>query len=147
MAKGKHYDHPNYLVVREKHVTGALSCTAVNSGYVGSTLRTRDKSIVIGCAARVASGGSAAGSISLSVARLGALGTASIWKTQTAASSAGASAAGDIYDISLASALTLESMGMAAHLSGNAASLDKVPVLSDIVWRYRILPFGSDSAF
>lgn len=138
------YDHPNHVVIREKHVTGALSVGAVNSGYVGSTLRTRNKSVVVGVAFRVQSGGSAAGSNSFKVHRLGTGGTASSWQVLTTISSAGASAAADVYDISLVSAMTIHSIGEAAELAGNAASLDKIPVLSDVIWRYRILPGGDD---
>jgi hypothetical protein len=138
------YDHPNHVVIREKHVTGALSCTAVASGYIGSTLRTRNKSVIVGCAFRVQSGGSAAGSNSFKVNRINAAGTTSTWQVLTTASSAGASAAGDVYDISLASALTVHSIGEGVELSGNAASLDKVAVLSDVIWRYRVLPGGDD---
>ena len=139
------YDHPNHVVIREKHVTGALSTGAVNSGYVGSTLRTRNKSVVVGCAFRVQSGGSAAGSNSFKVQRLNAAGTTSAWQALTTISSAGASAAGDVYDMSLVSGMTIHSIGEGAELAGNAASLDKIPVLSDVIWRYRVLPGGDDA--
>lgn len=138
------YDHPNHVVIREVHRTGAISTAAVNSGYAGVTLRTRNKSVIVGVAFRVGSGGSAAGSNSFKVQRINALGTTSTWQVLTTASSAGASAAGDVYDVSLASALTVHSIGEGVELVGNAASLDKVPVLSDVIWRYRVLPGGDD---
>ena len=139
------YDHPNHVVIRDKHVTAAgISAGAVQSGYIGSTLRTRNKAVVVGCAFRVGSGGSAAGSNSIAIARVLAGGSKSSWQVLTIAMSAGASAAGDCYDISLVSAMTIASLGDCALLRPNAASLDKVAVLTDIVWRYRILPGGDD---
>ena len=139
------YDNSNYLVIRDKHVTGAFSvATAVNSAFVGSTLRTRNKAVIVGCAFRIGSGGSAAGSNSFSVARLNTAGTVSVWQVLTQLISAGASALGETYELSLVSAMTVASLAEGAVLIGQAASLDKIPVLSDIVWRYRILPGGDD---
>jgi hypothetical protein len=139
------YDHPNHVVIRDKHVTGALSvATAVDSAYVGTTLRSRNKAVIVGVAFRVGSGGSAAGSNSFKLSRINAAGTVSTWQVLTQLVSAGASAAGETYDISLVSGLTVHSLGEGAVLIGQAASLDKIPVLSDVVWRYRILPGGDD---
>ena len=138
------YDHPNHVVIRDVDRCGAFSCAAVASGYVNAGLRVRNKSVIVGVAFRVQSGGSAAGSNSFKVNRVGAAGTASTWQVLTTISSAGASAAGDVYDISLASALTVHSIGEGVELAGNAASLDKIPVLSNVIWRYRVLPGGDD---
>src|SRR5689334_22243821 len=139
------YDHPNHVVIRDKHVTGALSvATAVDSAFVGTTLRQRNKAVIVGVAFRIGSGGSAAGSNSFKVTRINTAGTVSTWQVLTQLISAGASAAGETYDISLVSALTVASLAEGAVLVGQAASLDKIPVLSDVVWRYRILPGGDD---
>lgn len=139
------YDHPNHVVIRDKHVTGALSvATAVDSAFVGTTLRSRNKAVIVGVAFRVGSGGSAAGSNSFKVTRINTAGTVSTWQVLTQLISAGASAAGETYDISLVSGLTVHSLAEGAVLVGQAASLDKIPVLSDVVWRYRILPGGDD---
>lgn len=139
------YDNPNYLVIRERQVEAAgISTPAAGSEYVSSTLRTRNKSVVVGCAFVVGSGGSAAGSNSISIGRILAGGSRSIWQTLTTPMSAGASAAGDAFDISLVSAMTINSIGDVAVLVGNAASLDKVAVLKSIVWRFRTLPGGDD---
>lgn len=139
------YDAPNHVVIRDKHITGALSvATAVDSAFVGTTLRTRNKAVIIGCAFRVGSGGSAAGSNSFKVSRINTNGVVSTWQVLTQLISAGASALGKTYDISLVSALTVNSLAEGAVLIGQAASLDKIPVLSDVVWRYRILPGGDD---
>lgn len=139
------YDHPNHVVIRDKHVTGALSvATAVDSAFVGTTLRSRNKAVIVGVAFRVGSGGSAAGSNSFKVTRINTAGTVSTWQVLTQLISAGASALGETYDISLVSAMTVHSLAEGAVLVGQAASLDKIPVLSDVVWRYRILPGGDD---
>jgi len=142
------YDHANYVVIREKHITATgISAAAAGSEYVTTTFRVRNSSVVVGCAFRIGSGGSAAGTNSISVARINAAGTRSTWQTLTFAGSAGASGASagrNTFDISLISAMTLTSIGDAAVLLGNAASTDKMVVLSDVIWRYRVLPGGDD---
>lgn len=135
----------NFLVLREEHrlrpdTASGFSVPSVNTVYVGSTLRTFTRSVIVGVAFRIASGGSAAGTNSFSVVLMDTQGTVlSERNATTVAVSAGASAAGDTVDISLTDFLTLTSIGQAVGLRANAASLDKVAVLSDIVWRYRLL--------
>lgn len=136
------YNHPNFLVIRDRQLSGAISAAGVGSAYVGSSLKVFTKAVVTGVAFRVGSGGSAAGTNSMRISRVGTGGTLSTWQTYTMACSAGASAAGDVHDVSLASAMTIHSLGEAAALAGVAASLDKVAVLSDVVWKYRILPYA-----
>jgi hypothetical protein len=60
------------------------------------------------------------------------------------AGASGASAGKNTFFITLDSAMTLASIGEGAVLIGNAASLDKIPVLSDIVWIYRTMPGSID---
>jgi hypothetical protein len=127
------YDHPNYLVIRDRHLTGNISAAGLESAYIGSSLKTYTKAVVIGVAFRVGSV-SAAASVSMRVARVQSSGTISVWQNSTILVSAGG-----IYDISLASGLTVADLHEAAALACSAASLDKVPVLSDIVWRYRMI--------
>ena len=143
------YNHPNYLVVKETHLQSDpagthISCPSINTNYIGSTLRTYTKSLVVGCTVVVQSGGSAAGTNSLKVMRSGVDHTQSAIQVLTITGSAGASAAGDIWDISLTTGFTLASIGDYAVLEGVAASNDKLVVLSDVIWRYRILPFALD---
>lgn len=134
------YDNNDFTIIREKHVTAAgISTPAIGSGYVGATLRSFTKAMVLGVTFRIASGGSIAGSNSFEVSRQNALGTVSTQQVLTTIISAGASAASDVYDISLTAGFTLASAGEAAVLEGTAASLDKIPVLSDVIWRYRFL--------
>lgn len=134
------YDHPNFLVVRERHLTGAISAAGLGSTYVGSSLKVAQKAIVLGCTFRVGSGGSASGTNSFKIARTDLSGTISNFQVLTQLISAGASALNEVYDISLNTLLTIASLGEGAALVGQAASLDKVAVLNDVVWRYRILP-------
>lgn len=141
------YDHPEYTVIREKHITGAISSPGIASAYVGSTMRSSMKAVITGVSFRIGSGGSAAGTNSMAVGRLNGAGTVSSWQVLTVNVSAGASGASfgrNCFDISLVSALTMHSLGEGAVLSATAASLDKQAVLSDIVWRYRVL-YGGDS--
>jgi hypothetical protein len=140
------YSQPDYTIIREKHVAGAISTPGIGSGYVGSTLRSFTKAMIVGVTFRVGSGGSAAGSNSFEVSRQNALGTVSTQHSLVTLISAGASAAGDLMDISLTAGFTLHSAGEAAILEGTAASLDKIPVLSDVIWRYRFL-HGHDVVF
>lgn len=140
------YDNSNFTLIREKHIQGAISTAAIGSGYASATLRSFTKALVLGVTFRVGSGGSAAGSNSFEVSRMNALGTVSTHQVLTTIVSAGASAAGDIFDMSLTTAMTIHSFGEAAILEGTAASLDKIPVLSDIVWRYRFMN-SSDYVF
>ena len=136
------YDHPNFLIVRERHLSGTISAPSANTAYVGSTLRTYTKSLVTGVTIIVGSGGSAAGTNSLDVCR----GASSLMQTLTFATSAGASALNDIHDVSLTTGFTLNSIGDFACLEGGAASNDKMVVIKDIIWRYRILPSNLDSS-
>lgn len=135
------YDNVNFLIIRERALAGTISTAAATSTYIGSSLKVRDKCVVLGATVRVGSGGSAAGTQTLAIVKTDVLGTIlTTWQKYSLTSSAGASALADVYDISLSSPFTLESIGVAAGITGNAASLDKIVVLSDIIWRYRMLP-------
>lgn len=131
------YDHPEFTVVREVALSGNISCAAATSAFVGSSLKVRTKAIVLGCTFRVGSAGSATGSNSFKIARIDTSGTISNMQVLTLT----APVAGQVIDISMTSGFTVTSMGEAAALVGNAASADKIPVLSDIIWRYRLLPY------
>lgn len=131
------YDHPNFLIIREKSLSGAISAAGVGSAYVGSSLKVAQKALVLGVTFRVGSAGSAIATNSIKVARVDLAGTQSAMQVYTFGASAGMT---DVYDISLTTGFTVHSLGEAAALNGNAASLDKVVVLSDVIWRYRLLP-------
>lgn len=137
------FDHPNFLIIRERQLAGTISTAAATSAYIGSSLKVRDKCVILGATVRVGSGGSAAGTQTLAIAKIDTGGTIlSTYQKLSLTSSAGASAAGDVYDISMTTPFTVSSIGEAAAITGNAASLDKIVVLSDVIWRYRILPVG-----
>lgn len=135
------YDNPNFLLVRFHEIAGStISAPSEATLYVGATLKVSHKAAVLGVAFQIQSGpGSAVGTNSISVVRLGTSATASTWKTQTLVTSLGASMANDVVDISLASAMTLTSLGEAACLKSGAASQHKCIVVKNIVWRYRLL--------
>lgn len=129
-------DHPNFLVIRQQHLSGAISCAAATSAFVGSSLKVYTKAVVLGCTFRVGSAGSASGSNSFKIARIDTAGTISNLQVLTLT----APVAGDVIDMSMTTGFTVHSLGEAAALVGNAASADKIPVLSDVVWRYRMIP-------
>lgn len=143
MAIGsRQHDAPEYLAIHQRIFSGAYSCSTNNSSYSGPSLRVYCKAVVLGATLRVGSGGSAAGSNSLYLYRCGTSGTLSVMATKVKTMEAGASAANDIIDISCTTPFTLHSMSEAAMVGGQAASLDKVCVLSDVIFRYRLLPFA-----
>jgi hypothetical protein len=140
------YDNPNFLIVRfsapvnETGANGSLSAVAVSSEYVGSTLKVYQKAAVLGCQFQIQSGPqSAVGTNSISISRILSGGANSIWGTKTLVTSLGASMAGDVVDISLASAMTLSSIGDIAQLWAVAASVHKVCILKNVIWRYRLI--------
>ncbi len=135
------YDHPEFLVVKERHMkhdlaAAAISCPSVTTSYVGSTLNVHAKCLILGATIRINSGGSASGSNSLSISRINAGATISDIEAFTIT----AKTAGDTFDISLADGITLASIGEGVCLTGGAASNDKMFVISDIWWRFRMLP-------
>lgn len=142
----KQYDDPNFLLIRQANpvgdlgAQGSISTPALTSEYVGSTLKVFTKAVVLGCTFMVQSGASITGTATISIARVTPAGAVSEWEAKSFIGSAGASMAGTVIDISCKSALTLHSIGESAALIGNAASLDKVPILKNIIWRYRLLP-------
>ena len=141
------YDNPNFLVVRfstptnETGANGSLSAAAVASEYAGSTLKVYQKAAVLGVTFQVQSGPqSAVGTNSISISRILSGGANSVWGTKTLVTSLGASMAGDVVDISLASAMTLSSIGDIAQIWANAASAHKLVLIKNVLWRYRLLP-------
>lgn len=153
MAGDLQYNDPNFLIIRystpvnETGANGSISAAAVTSEYVGSTLKVYHKAAVLGVRFEVQSGaGSAVGTNSISVSRIISGGANSIWKTHTLTTSLGASMAGDVVDISLASAMTLSSALDIAQLWANAASVHKCVVIKNVIWRYRLLPQAIETA-
>ena len=131
------YDDPNFLIIRERQFSAAISTAAVGSAYIGCSLKVYTKALILGCVARSGSV-SAAATNSLSIARIGTAGTISNMQTFTFASVA----AGTELVMSLTAGFTVNSIGEAAGLTGSAASFDKVAVLADVIWQYRLLPYS-----
>ena len=144
-----HYNNPNFLIMRystpvaENQQNGSISCAGSGAtiAFVGSTLKVYNKAVVTGVQFQVQSGaGSAVGTNSICVTRLVAGGAASAWQKKLVTTSLGASMAGDVIDISLASGLTLGSLGDSALLDNLVVSNHMSVVIKNIVWRYRMLP-------
>jgi hypothetical protein len=143
------YDNPNFLVVQyatpiaENNAPGSASSNSEGTiaNITGSTLRVCYKAEITGVSYQIASGPqSAVGTNSISVSRTLAGGNASIWYTETITTSLGASMANDVHEYSLASAMTISSLGDIAHLQNLCASAHKNVLIKNIVWRYRLLP-------
>ena len=133
---GYKYDNPNFLIIRDHHIHGStISAPSLGDEYIGSTLKVYNKSVVLGVTFQFQSAGSAAATQSIAITRCGTGGTNSDWQVLVTSSSAGL-----VVDISLASALTIHSLGEGAALRPSAASLDKIGTIKNIVWRYRMLP-------
>ena len=143
------YDHPNFSIIRQDHrlrpdAASGFSVPSANTVYIGSTFRCYTKAVVLGVTFIIGSGasGSLSATNSFSVVLMDTEGTVlSARNVTTVLISQPGSAIGDVIDISLTDALTLASVGQAAGLRANAASLDKIPILSDIIWRYRIMDY------
>ncbi len=137
-----HYDNPNFLVIRQQAAAGALSATAASTAFVGTTLRVYTKAAVLGVTIVMGSGASVGGNNTLAICRIVGTGTtASIFQAQTCTISKTTSAAGEVFDISLTTPMTLGSIGDKAVVAAGAATLADVGgVISDVIWRYRILP-------
>ena len=121
-------------------VAGAGSHYAV--GGRSSAFRTRDRCVVLGVAVIGASGGSVGGTVSLKIARLIAGGTQSLMTGKSVNASATTSFLGNVEQISCTTnPITLESFGDQVYLVAESSTLaDKCANLTNIVWRYRLLP-------
>jgi hypothetical protein len=139
---GLKYDDVNFLIIRHQAMHGStISAPSEATLYVGATLKVSQKAAVLGVAFQIQSGpGSAVGTNSIHVVRLGTSATASTWATDTLVTSLGASMANDVIDMTLASAMTLASLGVGAGIKSGAASQHKCIVIKNVVWRYRLLP-------
>lgn len=143
------YDHPDYLIIREAHKSGTMSMTAAGTALVGSTLKSYTKFEVLGATVVIGSGASVGSATpkTLGIGRLGAAGTMSSFQKFTVTISATSSAAGQVFDLSLSTPATVPSTGESVIVYGSSATIaDHGCVLSDVIWRYRILPFAGTGA-
>ena len=137
---GQHYDHPAFLAVHQERTNGQVltnSAAAVTSHYINSTLKVWNKALVTGCTFTTISGGSAGGVVTIGIRR-----TNSISELFTITVSATGSALGTTYDLSLATGLTLTSIGEDVALVADSAKTigDYGFVIGEIIWRYKLLP-------
>lgn len=139
----KAYDHPDFLITRTKWIgPGTYSMSAAGTAFAGTTLKSYTKFAVLGAQIIIVSGGSVGGTTTIGISRLGASGTASSFQNTAATVSAGASALNTKVDISCSSDCTLASFGTGAVIVGSSKTIaDFGCVVSDVIWRYRLLPF------
>jgi len=138
---GTNYDHPSFLVIHQKKTNSnneiTNSASAVGTSFINSTLNVYNKALVLGCTVVVASGASVGGAVTLGISRGGSSAEGFVVTL-----SATTSAAGTVFDMSLATGLTLLSIGefVSVDLETALTIADRGCVLRDIIWRYRILP-------
>ena len=145
------YNDPVYTVVKEFQLgemvaSSGYSVAATASHYAvggrSSAFRTRDRCVVLGVTVIGASGGSVGGTVSLKIARLIAGGSQSLMTAKSINASATTSFLGNVEEIVCSTnPITLESFGDQVYLVAESQTLaDKCANLSNIVWRYRLLP-------
>ena len=145
------YNDPVYTVVKEFTLgemvsSSGYSVAATASHYAvggrSSAFRTRDRCVVLGVTVIGASGGSVGGTVSLKIARF-VLGAAeSLMTGKSINASKTTSFLGNVEEIVCSTnPITLESFGDQVYLTAESSTLaDKCANLSNIVWRYRLLP-------
>ena len=145
------YNDPSYTVVKEFALGQMLAATGYSVGGSGShyacggrssAFRTRDRCVVLGVAVIGGSGGSVGGTVSLKIARVVAGGNESLMTAKSINASATTSFLNNVEEISCTTnPITLESFGDQVYLTAETSTLaDKCANLTNIVWRYRLLP-------
>lgn len=145
------YNDPNFTTIKdfalgEMAAATGYSVAASASHYAvggrASYFRTRDRAVVLGVTVIGASGGSVGGTVSLKIARLIAGGSESLMTAKSINASKTSSFLGNVEDIACSlNPITLESFGDAVYLTAESSTLaDKCANLTNIIWRYRLLP-------
>lgn len=145
------YNDPKYTVIHQQMLGEMLVATgysvpATASMYAcggrTSQFRCRDRAVVLGVTVVGGSGGSAGGTVSLKIARLVAGGSESLMTAKSIMASKTASFLGNVEEITCSlNPITLESFGDCVYLTAESTTLaDKCANLTNIVWRYRLLP-------
>lgn len=148
------YDNPRYNVIlshSEGQTTTAVawSVPATASMYATtgrtSVFRVRDRCVILGVSVVGASGGSVGGTVSLKIARLVLGGAESLMTGKSIMASLTSSFLGNLEHIDCSlNPITLESFGDVVYLTAESSTLaDKCANLSNITWRYRLLPPAS----
>lgn len=145
------YTDSSYTTIHKESAGEMLAATAYSVPATASqyavggrfpNFRTRDRCVVLGVTVIGASGGSVGGTVSLKIARLIAGGSESLMTGKSINASKGASFLNNVEEIACSlNPITLESMGDQVYLTAESSTLaDKCANLSNIIWRYRLLP-------
>jgi hypothetical protein len=145
------YSDPKYDVILSQPLGEMLAATgysvpATASMYAcggrTSQFRSRDRCVVLGVTVVGGSGGSVGGTVSLKIARLIAGGSESLMTAKSITASKTSSFLGNVEDLACSlNPITLESFGDSVYLTAESTTLaDKCANLTNIVWRYRLLP-------
>lgn len=148
------YSDPSYNVIQnltegETNAASAWSVGGSGSHYASSGrnayFRCRDRAVVLGVTVIGASGGSVGGTVTLKIARKVAGGSESLQTGLSITASKTSSFLGKITDFQCsANPVTVESFGDIVYLTAESSTLsDKCANLTNIVWRYRLLPLTS----
>lgn len=145
------YTDPKYDAILSYQLGEMLAATGYSVGGSGShyavggrssAFRCRDRAVILGVTVIGRSGGSVGGTVSLKIARIVAGGSESLLTTKSIAASKTSSFLGNVEEINCTSTpITLESFGDQVYLTAESSTLaDKCANLTNIVWRYRLLP-------
>ena len=145
------YDDSNFTTVHALQLGEMLPATAYSvpatasmyaCGGRTSAFRSRDRCVVLGVTIIGASGGSVGGTVTLKIARFVAGAAQSLMTAKRINASKTTSFLGRVFDFQCSlNPITLESMGDQAYLVAESSTLaDKCANLSNIIWRYRLLP-------
>ena len=148
------YNDPKYTVIHQHALGEMLAATGYSvpatasmysCGGRHSVFRCRDRAVVLGVTVIGGSGGSVGGTVSLKIARLIAGGSESLMTAKSINASKTSSFLGNVEDIACSlNPITLESFGDSVYLTAESSTLaDKCANLTNIVWRYRLLPMAS----
>lgn len=145
------YTDPKYDAILQYNLGDMLAATAYSVAATGSHyacggrnshFRCRDRAVILGVTVVGASGGSVGGTVTLKIARLIAGGSESLQTAKSINASKTTSFLGNVEEINCTtSPITVESFGDVVYLTAESTTLaDKCANLSNIVWRYRLLP-------
>lgn len=145
------YNDPSYTVVKEFQLGQMIASSAYSVGGSGShyavggrssAFRTRDRCVILGVTVIGASGGSVGGTVSLKIARVVAGGNESLMTGKSVNASLTASFLNNVEEIVCSTnPITLESFGDQVYLTCESSTIaDKCANLTNIIWRYRLLP-------
>lgn len=145
------YTDPKYNTIQYYNLGDMAAATAYSVAGTGSHyavggrnsyFRCKDRAVVLGVTVIGASGGSVGGTVSLKIARLVAGGAESLMTAKSINASKTTSFLGNVEELACsANPVTVESFGDIVYLTAESSTLaDKCANLTNIVWRFRLLP-------